>query len=97
MGGETAVSDAAMAADIIQHSWGAMAAQVLRVCTHDAAHSTHGDRHERRILEMGDPDSDIDALLDKVHDAIDEQHICADLRVAAQEIAENRSEIAPPK
>ena len=62
-----------MAADIIQHSWDAMAAQVLRACTHDAAHLTHGDRHERRILEMGDPDSDIDALLDKVHDAIDEQ------------------------
>src|SRR6266511_1908451 len=70
-GDETDVSDAAMAADIIRHSRDAVAAQVLRACAHDAAYATHRDRHERRILEMGDPHSDIHTLLDKVHDAVD--------------------------
>jgi hypothetical protein len=70
-GDEPDVSDAVMAADIIRHSREAVAAQVLRTRAHDAAYSTHRDRDERRILEMGDPDSDIHALLDKIHDAVD--------------------------
>src|SRR4029077_1680593 len=91
-GGEPDVSDAAVAAYIVRHSRDAVATQVLCACAHDAAHPTHRDGHERRILEVGDPDSDIHALLDKVHDPIDEQHIRTDLRIAPQEIAENRSQ-----
>ena len=37
---------------------------------------------------MSDPDSDIHALLNKIHDAVDEQNLCADLRIAPEEVAE---------
>ncbi len=39
---------------------------------------------------MGDPDGDIDAFVDKIHDAIDEQHVGADLRVALQKFVYDR-------
>src|SRR5258707_4899913 len=89
------MSDAPMSTNIIRYLLDTVAAQVLLACAHDAAYSSHRNRHERRILEMGNPDSDVQALVYKVHDAIDEQHICADLGVTPEELGYDCGQLAP--
>jgi hypothetical protein len=47
-----------------------------------------------RDLDVGDPNRDLYAFLDQVYNSIDEQHVCADLRMAPQEVEHDRGTIA---
>jgi hypothetical protein len=73
----------------------AVVAQISLACAHDAPHPADRNRHHRRILEVGDANPDIDAFLDQVHNAIEEQQVGADPRIAPDEIADDRGNVAP--
>src|SRR5215467_995024 len=94
---ETEVSDASVGADVTRHLRDTVAAQVTLAGAHDATHAPDRNGHQRGIAQMGDPDRDIDAFVDEIDDAIDEQHVGADLRVALQEFAYDRTEITAPE
>src|SRR5262249_7759406 len=94
---EPEMSDAPVGADIIWGLRDAVAAEVRLAGAHDAAHAADRNGHQRGIAQMGDADGYIDAFVDKIDDAIDEEHVGADLRVALQEFADDRTQIAPPE
>jgi hypothetical protein len=61
-----------------------MPAQIFLARTYNAAHSPNLNCHKRRVSQMGDPDGRIHPFVNKVYNAIDEQHICGDLWVALE-------------
>jgi hypothetical protein len=52
--------------------------------TEHPPHTADPDRGEGRVGQHGDADGDVDALLDHVHDPVDEEAGERDLRIAVQ-------------
>src|SRR5262249_21538022 len=94
---ETEMPDALVCADVVRDLRHAMAAQVFLTGAYDAAHAADRNRHHCGIAQVGNSDRHIHAFIDEIDDAIDEQHVRADLWVALQEFAYDRAEIAPPE
>ena len=74
--------------------WNTVAAKVSRTSAHDATNLANRNCHERRIVQMSNPDGNVDTFFDHVHHAIHEQHFDIDMLMAQDERAHNRRDVA---
>lgn len=75
--------------------WNAAAFEVCLGGTCDELQFAHVSRNESRVAKWSDAERDIDALLEKVNDPIDEKDSCIDARVKGQELCDEREEMQP--
>ncbi len=69
-----------------------MLLQIARRRHHDTADLADPHRHHRRIREVADAKRDVDALLDQVDRAVEQQELCRHRRVGVEERIEDRTQ-----
>ena len=69
-----------------------MRGQIARRCRHDTANLAQPDRHVCGISQMGNPQSDIDALIDEANRPVQQKQSDRNGRIGVHEGVQNRTQ-----
>src|SRR3954465_11250591 len=89
------MADALVLTDIIRRLRRTVSAQLLLARADHTTHMTARNCHDRGVAQMRNANCDIDAFLDQVHDAIDEQDFGTDFRMVKEELTQDRRKMTP--